>query len=278
MKRFLRMLALLGVLVPAAAAPVRAQVIISPPVLVMGTGDRFATMLVVNRTPQPQEITIDFRFGYPATRDNGALYMEYGDTMAEARHSIAPHVRAFPRRFMLQPGARQTVRFTARPPADLEEGGYWTRIFTTSVAAAAAPTAADTAGIQTQIIFRLEQVTTLVYEAGEPTTGVRLAPLAVTADRAAVRVETRLERQGSAPYFGTGWLRILRPDGTLAAEAQRGVSLYFELLEHFEVDRAALPPGSYVAELTYTVDREEIPTAASATAQPVTMRAPFTLD
>ena len=278
MKRFLRMLALLGVLVPVAAAPAGAQVIISPPVLVMGTGNQFATMLVVNRTPQPQEVTIDFRFGYPANRDDGTLYMEYSDTVAAARHSIAPHVRAFPRRFVLQPGARQTVRFTARPPAGLEEGGYWTRIVTTSVPAAPAPIAGDTAGIRTQIIFRLEQVTTLVYEAGEPTSGVRIAPLVVTADSAAVRVAARLERQGNAPYFGTGRLRILRPDGTLAAETARGVSLYFDLVEPFEIDRAALPPGAYVAELTYTVDREEIPTASSATAQPVTMRTPFTLD
>ncbi|HSL71611.1 MAG TPA: hypothetical protein VK864_15295, partial [Longimicrobiales bacterium] len=205
------------VLVTAAAVltclPVRAQVLVAPTTLVLSPQNQFGTYMVTNRTDVTQEVTVDFRFGFPASDSSGNLFMQYEDSAAAARYSMAKWAKAYPRAFLLPPGQQQVVRLTVRPPAGIDAGTYWSRIVTTSTPQTPPPdTAAN--GVATRLVFRLEQVTTVLYRHGLATTGVALEQVrAEPRSEGAVQVFANLRRQGNSPVLGTATLRILDAHG-----------------------------------------------------------------
>lgn len=274
----LRALILTALLLSAGFGGAAAQVMVAPPLVFMSDDDRFGTFMVSNQSTTPQEITIDFRFGYPATTQDGGRYMEYADSAAEARYSITSWLRAFPRRFVLAPGARQLVRFTIRPPADLEDGVYWTRLSTASTPVAPPVDTAAADGVSTRVVFRLEQITTVLYSAGEVEAAVEATPLAVAAGADSVRIETRVRRTGSAPFLGRAALRLLDASGAIVFEDEQLLSIYFDELLHFSLSSAGLAPGSYTAELALDGTRPDVPQDRGYPADPVLLRTGFTLE
>src|SRR5688572_13718043 len=153
-----------------------AQVSIGPVIVILNDAVRISDFTVGSNSDRIQEVTIDFRFGYMRSDSLGNLAMEYSDSAAGARHSMTAWVSAFPRRFLLRPGAEQTVRIMAQPPRDLAPGSYWSRLITASTPQSA-PVDSITAGVSTQITVRLEQVTTVLFQRGEPVGGVAIGAL-----------------------------------------------------------------------------------------------------
>src|SRR5919109_1983937 len=99
-----RTLALVAAWLLLAVSPfshVSAQVVISPPVITLVEPERFGSFTVENRSTVAQEVTVEFRFGYPTSDSAGDLRMIYDDSATAARSSIVPWVRAFPRRVLL---------------------------------------------------------------------------------------------------------------------------------------------------------------------------------
>src|SRR5690349_20725577 len=104
LRRTLGPLVVLFSSVSALSRAVEAQVVIAPPVLTLVEPERFGTFTVENRSTVPQEVTIEFRFGYPMSDGVGNLQMVYDDSGSPGRSSMASWVRAFPRRALLRPG------------------------------------------------------------------------------------------------------------------------------------------------------------------------------
>jgi len=270
-----RLLVLTGLL--AVAQPATAQVMVAPIAVFMDQGERFGTMVVNNQSPESQEVTIGFRFGYPRSDAAGALRMEFEDSATEARFSAGAWIRAFPRRFALEPGQQQVVRFTVQPPAGLDAGVYWTRIVTTS-RPRTPPVDTVSAGVTAQIIFQLEQITTAFYSVGEPTAAVTVATPTATLDTAGVLVASRLTRAAQAPFLGQVVLRVLDGSGAVVYEDRHATSVYFELVERFLVPRDALEPGSYTIELAAIPQRDDIPATDMFPGQPASARTAFTME
>lgn len=256
------------------ATPAAAQVAVAPTILFIGSDTRFGTYLVSNQSGVPQEVTVDFRFGYPESDSLGNGYMVYGDTLAGAELAITEWVRAFPRRFVVGPGEQQTVRLTVRPPADIADGTYWTRIVTTSTPQTPQ---VDTVGegVAAQIIFRLEQITTVLYRNGEVGTGVTLDEVRHWVEPAQVSFLATLSRTGNSPFFGSATLRVRDAAGTVVGEGIQAVAIYFDSRIAFAVDRAALPAGEYSAEISVTPERSDIAPADQLPMEAVTQTVRF---
>ena len=258
-------------------AGVRAQVSVAPVALFLDESNPFGTFYVSNQSEAAQEISIGTRFGYPASDSLGNVVMEYDDSTAAAEYSIAPALRIFPRQFVLPAGERQIVRITARPSSDREEGYYWTRLVTTATPQAAF---VDTTqeGVQAQVRFRLQQVTAVLYEKGDPATDVDIERLEAASDSGQVVVTARLERGGNAPFIGSARLRIYDAQGQLVEERRQSLAAYFSLMRRFEVPARELAPGQYTAELRLSPERSDVSPEHQIPMDPVSESTSFTVD
>ena len=235
----------------------QAQISVSPPALFMNSNNRFGTFIVENKTGEPQEVSVRFRFGYPISDSIGNLSMQYEDTVTEAQYSLTGWIKGFPRKFVLMPGAQQIVRLTTQPPPNLSDGMYWSRIITS-----AQPQAKriDTvrAGITTQINIVFEQITTVLYSKGKLSTNIEIADPFVVEDSANVHLVWKTVKSGNAPYFGTVHVAVSDEKGNVIDETVETIGIYMTMNKKASFNRNKLKPGKYIAEIKFVTERNDI--------------------
>jgi len=254
----------------------QAQISVSPPALFMNSNNRFGTFIVENKTGEAQEVSIKFRFGYPVSDSLGNLSMQYNDTIAEVRHSLAGWIKGFPRKFILIPGAQQIIRLTTQPPQNLSDGMYWSRIITS-----AQPQAKriDTVrvGITTQINFVFEQITTVLYAEGVLNTGLEITDPFIVEDSATVGLVWKTVKTGNAPYFGTVNVKVFDEIGNVVDETIETLGIYVTMNKKASFDRNKLKPGKYTAEITLVTERNDIAPDNIIQLPPIVKKVAFTI-
>ena len=99
--------------------------------------------------------------------------------------SCADWVRALPRRVILQPGQRQTVRLLAQPPAGLPDGEYWSRVV---ISSKSLPRDGDTVevegheGVRVGLTLSTRTIISLNYRKGPVSTGLDVESLSASLD------------------------------------------------------------------------------------------------
>jgi hypothetical protein len=264
----------LALLLLAGGAPLPAQVLVAPTALFTSEQAPHGTMLIANPSKEPQEVALDFRFGHPASDSLGDLYMAYGDSLPAASRSMASWVRAFPRRFTLAPGQEQVVRVVVRPPANLADGTYWTRLVTTSNGQSSV-IAKPEPGSNAQVVMRVEQVTALLYRRGSLSTSVTIGEPFITTDAAATTVRVPLARGGNSPFMGRMHARVLAAGGSVVGEVEEYIAVYADLTKRLRLP--ALPAGDYTAEITLSSMRPDIPREDLVQMPEVVRRASFSV-
>lgn len=255
-----------------------AQVTIAPTELFIDEQNRFGTFMVMNNSDQTQEVNLDFLFGYPATDNTGNTYMRYDDEEAEALYSASEWIRGFPRVFILEPGARQTVRLTVRPPADIPDGMYWTRIKTTSNPVT--PDLVDGVGdnVSARLTFRVEQITTGFYKKGAVTTGLEVANSQIHIEENKAAITTGLSRTGNAPFIGRKKLQVLNESGDVVFSHEKNTTVYLKAVRKIEYDISEWPAGRYSAEITFVTERRNISSRDLAQSDPISETVYFTIN
>ncbi len=245
-----------------------AQVTISPTSLFIDNQRRFETLLVLNSTEDPQEVSISYHFGYPVSDSYGNLTMNYTDTEAGADRSAAEWIKGFPKSFVLEPGKRQVVRLTAKPPNDLADGVYWARLKTVSTNLTPSVGETQQDKITAQIKFRFEQVTGVFYKSGSVATGLDITEIRndISNDNLSVYADFKLS--GNSPYLGSMILKIFNKSGKEIQEEIIFISIYFDGTRRIETDISALSAGEYQAELSFITIRADIPNENLVHAEP----------
>jgi hypothetical protein len=259
----------IGAMVHLSATAVHAQVMIAPPVLVLSERSPFATLVVINQSADTQEVTIDFRFGHPMGDSLGTVLMVYGDSLPAASRSVDATVRAFPRQFTLAPQQQQLVRITASP-SGTAAGTYWTRVVTSSSVAGGAPDTTSQA-VSARLLFRLEQVTTLLFRRGEVSTALRIDgdPVSVAGEGAGVLVSLRVG--GNSPFLGGARLRLLDMQGTTVGESIEYFAVYVDMPKRFAFPEG-VSPGRYICELRISAERPDLARELILPAEPLQRR------
>ena len=178
-----------------------AQVILSPYLVYTDEHNRYGSFLVQNESNKPYEISISFTFGFPVTDSLGKMTMKYIENPTPENPSILPWIRAFPKKFVLNPSQRQTVRLAVKPSKILPPGTYWARIVT-SATPKSTPIDTIQKGISAQLKFVLNQVTTLFYRVDTATTGVRFDTAEIKLDSSEILIHTEVSRIGNSPFLG----------------------------------------------------------------------------
>ena len=124
--RTARIVLVLTVLSLAEAAHA-AAVAVSPVAVYISSRDRTGMLTLFNPGTRPEEIQVDFAYGYPTSDADGNVSVSVVDSVPEGDPPAVSWLRAFPRRLVLEPGQRQVMRIMVQPPAGLAEGEYWAR-------------------------------------------------------------------------------------------------------------------------------------------------------
>lgn len=237
---------------------VDAQVNVAPPVVFMSPENRFGLLILENRTSNTQEVSVEFKFGYPTSDSLGVVAMQYSDSTAERQYSITSWLKAFPKRFVLAPGQQQSVRLALTAPPSLPDGMYWTRIITTG---APQQKFIDTvrAGITTQLNYVFQQITTAAFVKGKIVSQLAIQGKGVQRDSSGTAILWYVSRTGNAPYFGTAVTKIYNQRGDLVEETKESLAIYFSMMKRSVFSNSSLKAGSYSVEISLLPERTDIP-------------------
>ena len=260
------------------AALAQAQVSVAPVALFLGDEQPFGTFYVSNQSETPQEVDISFRFGYPTSDDDGDVFMEWNDSLAAETYSIASYVSAFPSQFMLGPGESQVIRLLARAPDELEDRTYWTRLVTTSTPQQSFVNSTNVEGVSARVVFRLQQVTSVLYEHGDTQLDVSIGGVRVRQEDDELVILTSIDREGSAPFLGTAKIRIENQEGALITTAEEGFAAYFDMVKRMRIPLSDIESGTYRITVTVTPERPDIPPARRSTVDPVSQRVTYQIE
>jgi P pilus assembly chaperone PapD len=238
--------------------PVRAQVAIAPSTVFISDATNVGTLYVSNRSDEPQEVNIEFAFGYPSSDQDGNLVMNYQDSAAFELYALNDWIRAFPRSFILGPRQQQTVRFQVRPRPNIPDGVYWTRVKVLANPQTAEVDVAAEEGITTRITFRFEQVIAAFYRKGNTTTGLHITQIDARQQDQTLILLPHLQRTGNAPFVGSMIAKLYNQDGEMVKERQSTTTAYFEEVRRIEIDVNDLPAGQYRAEITFETRRADM--------------------
>ena len=237
---------------------VDAQVNVAPPVVFMSPENRFGLLMLENQTSNTQEVSVEFKFGYPTSDSLGVVAMQYADSAAERQYSIASWLKAFPKKFVLTPGQQQSVRLALTAPQSLPDGIYWTRIITTG---APQQKFVDTVqrGITTQLNYVFQQVTTAAFVKGKIISQLTIEGKGVQRDSSGIVVLWYVNRTGNAPYFGTAVTKIYSQRGDIVDETKETLAIYFSMMKRSFFSNTLFKAGSYSVEVSLLPERIDIP-------------------
>ena len=266
----LRLAFLAALALPGAA--VAQGVLVAPHAVVIDHRTRSGSLDLYNPGDSPAEVTLSTFFGYPVTDSTGDFELRTVEQPDATMPSAAGWIEAFPRRMLLGPKERQTVRLLARPPARLADGEYWARLVVSAKGGTVPVTGVDdSSGISVGLNLEVRTILPLQYRKGALATSARLRGLTAAVEGDSLAVRMRLDRAGTAAFIGTIRGTLSDSAGTTVASFGSPVAVYFTMEPRLT---AALPagglrPGRYLLRAEVAAEREDLAPETILPARPV---------
>ena len=252
-----RLFCALFVLVGPIAARAQA-ILVAPQSVVLSSRERTGTVELYNPSSRAAEISIRAVYGHPTTTADGDLTLEIVEHPDSAQPSAAGFVEAFPRRLVLAPNQRQTVRLMARPPVGLSEGEFWARLVIAARDAEAPSAVADTTGVSVGLTFEVRTIIAVNYRNGIQRTGVQLGELSAATQGDSLVVRAPMQRTGTAAWIGMTIVKVLDAKGGVVATHAMQTAVYQSISPHFAFDRRTLPAGQDRISVDLNTDRPDV--------------------
>lgn len=249
----------------AGGRPAQGQIGLSPTIVFIAESEPITRITLRNDSGKPQEVSLNAVFGYPMSDTLGQLQMIYDDDALEKDRSLIPHLRVYPRQFVLQPGAMQNVRLEVGGLAGKPHGLYWTRLHITSGDVTTDLDQQVRESIGTRISYRIRQDIGIHYLHGQVLTQIEVDQVRARrvrdADADDLVMELRLRSGGNSPYIGSMRVRVLDASG---AEVRNGDWLFSVFGRRYWIQSLALgslPAGRYRLEFTFQTQRGDVASA-----------------
>lgn len=221
-----------------------AGVAVDPHMVVLTSAHPTGEITVFNPRGTRAEYEIALRYGLAGTDSAGRSSVRLTDApavTAGAGASAAALVRPYPARFVLSPGAWQTVRLGASVPEGLPDGEYWARVVILSRdLAPPAPLAVAggvVSGVSASLAVESATVLPLFLRAGAVRTGIVVDSFSVRLAEGgdSIDIATRLRRSGNAAYIGSVAVVAFDSGGRVVARATRPIAVYGESAPRWSV-------------------------------------------
>ncbi|MEL7481584.1 MAG: molecular chaperone [Pseudomonadota bacterium] len=211
----------LAVFMPGAFA----EVLIAPTRVVLERGERSAELIVVNKGEEETA----FRLGIENRRMLIDGSMEEAETPQDGENFAAEFLRFSPRRVVLDPGGRQTIRISATPPAELPAGEYRSHLRLMSAPTSAGRTLESATsdgddGLSIQLIAIRSLTIPIIVRVGDLDAELEISDVNLRAEDTDTYIVTRLERSGERSAYGD--LKIFVDGNRDPIYFARGVAVY----------------------------------------------------
>jgi P pilus assembly chaperone PapD len=247
-----------------------AQVTVAPSILFINSKSGVGTMYISNSSSDPQEVSIDFVFGYPDADSAGNARMNYRDSVAAGIYSLNPMLRAYPRSFLLNPKQQQTVRLQVRTKSSVKDAFFFSRIKVTSGQKTPDIEKKPTDVVTTQINFKFDQIFPVFYRKGNVSTGLNVHDVTTTFKDNKLTVVADVERTGNAPYIGSMKAELISAAKEKVALGEATASIYFRMKNKLELDIPKTAKGKYKLLLTFETKRSDVAAEDMLQAPPIT--------
>ena len=239
-----------------------AGVMVAPTVVFLSDQKRTDRIIVQNPSNKPAEVTIRFSFGLPLTDSLGNVKVELQDSLITDPKSATDWIQAFPRKVIVPALGSQTIRLVARPPQDLPDGEYWTRIVVSSKEGEQATLANENPdGISTQLNLIMQMAIMIKYRTGELVSEIELVDAKASSNDDQIAVLLDLNNKGNVSYMGILEGRLVDADGKEISTNKVNLAVYRDMRRRLDFIR----PGEefkspYKVELFITPDgRNDVP-------------------
>lgn len=241
-----------------AATQVKGQVSIAPTSLYFDNQSRFSNLTISNSGQQAQEISISTEFSY-STSKNGNLVIVRDSALAKKK-SIADWIKIFPKNFTLQPQQRQTVRFVARPPNNLDPGGYWSRVQITSNPVSPPIESVEEGQVGAQINLVVNQVISAYYHTPEAKTDIEVTSIDFTQiDSLNIgKISISMKQTGNAPFVGSIGFSVQSPEGKTIYQSNTTNSVFTTITRSFTMDLSNVEAGNYTITGEIRSERRDV--------------------
>ncbi|HXQ29386.1 MAG TPA: hypothetical protein VN848_08960, partial [Gemmatimonadales bacterium] len=253
------------------ATPLAGQgVLVAPHAVYIDHARRTGVLTLYNPNPDPAEVSISTAFGYPVTDSLGHFALRTPDQPDSAHPSAATWIQAYPRRLLIAPLERQTVRLLATPPSGLPDGEYWARLIITA-RGGKLPVAStgDTATVRVQLDLVVNTNIGISYRKGPMTTGLAVSQLRTRTAGDSLQVWSHLERQGTAAYVGTAHVALVDSAGQIKRVVSAPIAVYVTMDPCYALSTAGLPPGRYRIRYEFLTQRDDLDPSVVLRAPPV---------
>jgi len=252
--RIATLIVLMAVLAPAIIW----AIYVNPTAVFMDPRAQDASITIGNSGDAAEEATIELKFGFPDADSAGTPFIRFVEDPGSEFASAAGWIRPYPQRVRLAPGTQQVVRLLARPPADLPDGEYWTRMIISGRGASVPVRSADST-VTVGVGLEIRLVTSVTYRKGRLTTGVALRSLTAELEGDSISVWTNLAREGNAAYLGTADIELATARGTVIQRWSVPLAVYYPMRRRFAYPTAHLEPGDYKVRFTLRAERPDLP-------------------
>jgi hypothetical protein len=261
----------LGVFAAATTSSLAGQgVLVAPHAVYIDHARRTSSLTLYNPNAEPAEVTIATAFGYPTTDSLGHFVLRTRDHPDSTLPSAAGWIQAYPRRLLIAPLERQTVRLLATPPPGLPDGEYWARLIITARGGTLPVSgAADTTAVRIQLNLVVNTNIGLAYRKGVMTTGLALSRLRTRVVGDSLQVWSHLERHGTAAYVGTVRAALVDSAGQIRRTLTAPIGVYVAMDPCYAFSTGGLPPGRYRLRFEVVTEREDLDPAVVLRAPPV---------
>ena len=241
-----------------ASSAYAAAVAVSPVALYIDDRSRNGTLTLFNPGSLPEEITVDFAFGYPVSDEDGNVSVPVFEEAPEGEPNAVPWLRAFPRRLVLEPGQRQVLRVMVTPPAGLEDGEYWARALIRS-RGGQPPIEEQRGDVSVQVAVETVVIVAVNYRNGSVNTGVRVVDAAASLASDTVTATIDYERTGNAAFLGRALAEVVTADGRVVASSEEVLAVYRTMRRRFSVAVPGGTTGPLKVRFTMDTERDDLP-------------------
>lgn len=236
-------------------------VAVSPVALYIDDRTRTGTLTLFNPGTRPEEVAIDFAFGYPTSDSTGEVSVGIVEEAPAGEPSAVAWLRAFPRRLVLEPGQRQVVRVMVQPPPELAPGEYWARVLVRG-RGGQPPIEQQQGDVRVQIEVETVVIVALSYRNGAVETGIRIANASAVLAGDTVAATIDFERAGNAAFIGRVRAEVLDANGRVIGTAEDVLAVYRQIRRRLQIPVTGATGQALRVRFTIDTDRDDLPPGA----------------
>ncbi len=254
------------------------QMLIAPTTVFMDEGNGITSVVIQNRTQDTREVSLEMKFGYPTTDSLGKSYINYNDSATEKLHSLVSWVKIFPKKILLKPEEKQTIRILAKLPQGLNDGMYWGRLAFVSRPKSTInfDTTSDQIGAQINLTFN--QVIPIIFKKGEAQTKIEVEKVDFRQDSNKMIMTVVTKTDKTSPFIGTGNLLVKDEKGNVVKQIKVPLTVYSRLAKEIIIDLNKQNTGKYTVDFELESTREDVNEIYLAKASKVNLENTFQYD